>query len=158
MDDAFDAHGRTLSTSPAAAAWYREAQRTAHEPDDPRRPLREAVTADPTFAVAAADLDALTGEAAVCPVSRPVTTWERHHQEIVATATSGQASRALALLREHLAEVGCDPLAARIVADHTEPRPDPADLSTPHPCECWMRDGAHAPSGAEVRGGRVAQP
>ena len=42
--------------------------------------------------------------------------WERHHIEVVASAAAGQATRAADLLREHLASVGCDPLAIRIVA------------------------------------------
>jgi hypothetical protein len=48
-------------------------------------------------------------------VTGPVTGWERHHCEIVAAAVDGQAARAAALLRQHLAEVGCDPLALHIV-------------------------------------------
>jgi len=42
--------------------------------------------------------------------------WERHHNEVVRTAASGDSKRAVDLLREHLAGVGCDPLAFRIVA------------------------------------------
>jgi len=42
--------------------------------------------------------------------------WERHHIEVVSTAAAGNVSRATDLLREHLASVGCDPLAVRIVA------------------------------------------
>ncbi len=41
--------------------------------------------------------------------------WEGHHIEVVRTAVSGDVSRATDLLREHLASVGCDPLALRIV-------------------------------------------
>ena len=43
--------------------------------------------------------------------------WERHHIEVVRTASAGNVSRATDLLREHLASVGCDPLALRIVTD-----------------------------------------
>ena len=43
--------------------------------------------------------------------------WERHHIEVVRTAAAGNLSRATDLLREHLASVGCDPLALRIVTD-----------------------------------------
>ena len=43
--------------------------------------------------------------------------WERHHIEVVRTAAAGNVSRAADLLREHLASVGCDPLALRIVTD-----------------------------------------
>jgi hypothetical protein len=116
MSDASDEHGRDLTTSASAAAWYRAAQRSARPPEDPRPPLRNAVRADPTFAVAVADLGALTGEEPSSRLTRPATTWERHHQEIVVAATDGHSARAVALLREHLAEVGCDPLAVRTVA------------------------------------------
>ena len=43
--------------------------------------------------------------------------WERHHVEVVRTAVAGNHSRAADLLREHLASVGCDPLALRIVTE-----------------------------------------
>ena len=43
--------------------------------------------------------------------------WERHHIEVVRTAAAGNIRRAADLLREHLASVGCDPLARRIVTD-----------------------------------------
>ena len=49
-----------VTARPQAAAWYRRAQRAA----DPRlaaMALRLAVTADPDFALAAADLAAITG-------------------------------------------------------------------------------------------------
>jgi hypothetical protein len=42
--------------------------------------------------------------------------WERHHIEVVRTAAAGYHDRASDLLREHLASVGCDPLAIRIVS------------------------------------------
>ena len=42
--------------------------------------------------------------------------WERHHIEVVRTAATGNTERASDLLREHLATVGCDPLAVRIAA------------------------------------------
>ena len=53
--------------------------------------------------------------------SRGQMNWERHHIEIVRTAASGNAKRAADLLREHLAGVGCDPLAVRIVAQMRQP-------------------------------------
>ena len=58
--------------------------------------------------------------------------WERHHIEVVATAAAGQAVRAADLLREHLASVGCDPLAIRITTrlqPPTGPGDDFEDLS-----------------------------
>jgi hypothetical protein len=45
---------------------------------------------------------------------------------VVATAAAGQAARAADLLREHLANVGCDPLAIRITA-RLQPATDPGD-------------------------------
>jgi hypothetical protein len=42
--------------------------------------------------------------------------WERHHIEVIRLAITGDAIRAADLLREHLACVGCDPLAYRITA------------------------------------------
>ena len=34
--------------------------------------------------------------------------WERHHIEVIRAASAGDAMRAADLLREHLANVGCD--------------------------------------------------
>jgi len=127
---AVEDHGRVVTANPQAAAWYRRAQRAA----DPRRAavaLRLAVTADPDFALAAADLealaaadlealaaadlDAITGTPSRHLGRRPMN-WERHHIEVVAAAAAGHVKRASGLLREHLASVGCDPLALRITA------------------------------------------
>ena len=52
--------GRVVTTNPQAAAWYRRAQRAA-DPRQAAMALRLAVTADPDFALAAADLEAITG-------------------------------------------------------------------------------------------------
>ena len=111
---AVEDHGRAVTASPRAATWYRHAQRAI----DRRRAttaLRLAVEADPAFELALADLDAMTGTSGQRH-SRGQMNWERHHIEIVRTAVSGNARRAADLLREHLAGVGCDPLAFRIVA------------------------------------------
>lgn len=111
---AVEDHGRTVTASLRAATWYRQAQRAI----DRRRAitaLRHAVDADPAFELALNDLDAMTGTSGQRH-SRPQMTWERHHIEVVRTAASGNAKRAADLLREHLAGVGCDPLAFRIVA------------------------------------------
>ena len=77
--------------------------------------LRLAVHADPAFGLAVADLDAITGTASQGP-SHQQMNWERHHIEVVRAAATGNARRAADLLREHLASVGCDPLAFRITA------------------------------------------
>jgi hypothetical protein len=116
---AVEAHGRTVTATQCAAAWYREAQR-AIDSRSAAAALRLAVDADPGFGLAAADLGAITG----IPdkdAGRRAMTWERHHIEVVRTAAAGYAGRAVDLLREHLASVGCDPLAFRIVARLRQP-------------------------------------
>ncbi len=111
---AVEDHGRVVTANPRAAGWYRRAQRAA-DPDRAAAALRRSVAADPGFALAAADLRALTGIPGQQPAGRAMN-WERHHIEVVATAAAGQATRAADLLREHLASIGCDPLAIRITA------------------------------------------
>ena len=116
---AVEDHGRAVTASLRAATWYRQAQRAV----DRRRAiaaLRLAVEADPAFELALADLDAITGTSGQRH-SRGQMNWERHHIEIVRTAASGNGKRAADLLREHLAAVGCDPLAFRIVAQMQQP-------------------------------------
>ena len=111
---AVEDHGRAVTASLRAARWYRQAQRAI----DRRRAttaLRLAVEADPAFELALADLDAITGTSGQRH-SHGQMNWERHHMEVVRTAASGNGKRAAGLLREHLAGVGCDPLAFRIVA------------------------------------------
>ena len=111
---ALEDHGRAVTASLRAATWYRQAQRAA----DRRQAttlLRHAVEADPAFELALADLEAITGTSGHRH-SRGQMKWERHHIEVVRTAASGNAKRATDLLREHLAGIGCDPLAVRIVA------------------------------------------
>lgn len=119
---AVEVHGRAVTTTRRAAAWYKQAQRAV----DSRRAtaaLRLAVGADPGFELAAADLGAITGTPGDDPGRRPMT-WERHHIEVVRTAATGNGGRAVDLLREHLAGVGCDPLAFRIVARLRQSRKD----------------------------------
>ena len=126
QDDELDAagpavedHGRAVTASLQAATWYRQAQR-AIDRRQATTALRHAVEADPAFELALADLDALTGTSGQCH-SRVQMNWERHPIEIVCTAASGNGKRAADLLREHLAGVGCDPLAFRIVAQMRQP-------------------------------------
>jgi uncharacterized membrane protein YccC len=119
LGPALEDHGRAVSASLRAATWYRHAQRAT----DRRRAttaLRLAVEADPAFELARADLDAITGTSGQRHGRRQMN-WERHHIEIVRTAASGNDKRAADLLREHLAGVGCDPLAFRIVAQMRQP-------------------------------------
>jgi hypothetical protein len=111
---AVDIHGRAVTANQQAAARYRQAQRAA-DSLVATTALRLAVSADPAFALAVADLDAITGATRQGP-SRHQMNWERHHIEVVTTAATGNARRAADLLREHLASVGCDPLAFRILA------------------------------------------
>ena len=116
---ALEDHGRAVTASLRAATWYRQAQRAI----DRRRAataLRHAVEADPAFELALADLDAMTGTSGHRR-SRGQMNWERHHIEVVRTAAAGHGKRAADLLREHLAAVGCDPLAVRIVAQLRQP-------------------------------------
>lgn len=111
---AVEEHGRAVTANPRAAAWYRQAQRAV----DRRRAMRAlefAVAADPAFGLAIGDLSAMKGTSTQDPRGRQIN-WERHHVEVVRAASAGDVIRAADLLREHLASVGCDPLAARIAA------------------------------------------
>jgi hypothetical protein len=121
---AVEDHGRVVTANLRAAAWYRRAQRAA-SPYRAAAALRLAIRADLGFALAAADLAALTGTPGQQPAGRAMN-WERHHIEVVATAAAGQPARAADLLREHLASVGCDPLAIRITA-RLQPPSGPGD-------------------------------
>lgn len=116
---AVEDHGRALTANRQAAAWYRQAQR-AVTCRQAVAALRRAVTADPAFGLAVADLDALNGTTSQDPGRRQMN-WERHHIELVSAAATGAAARAADLLREHLATVGCDPLASRIAAQLRQP-------------------------------------
>ena len=109
-----------VTASPQAAAWYRRAQRAA-DPYRAAKALRLAVATDPDFALAGADLAAITG-APGRPAARRAMNWERHHIEVVSAAAAGHLTRASDLLREHLASIGCDPLAVRITARLREPK------------------------------------
>jgi hypothetical protein len=116
---AVDVHGRVVTANQRAAARYRQAQRAA-DPRQAAAALRLAVNADPAFALAATDLNAITGTASDIPSHRQMN-WERHHIELVRAAATGNARRAADLLREHLASAGCDPLAFRITAQLRQP-------------------------------------
>ena len=116
---AVEDHGRAVTASSEAAARYRQAQR-AVDRHQAVTALHFAVEADPAFELALADLDAITGTSAERPGHRQMN-WERHHNEVVRTASSGDSKRAVDLLREHLAGVGCDPLAFRILAQLRQP-------------------------------------
>ena len=116
---AVDVHGRMVTAKRRAAARYRQAQRAAGS-RLATTALRLAIHADPAFGLAVADLNAITGTASQVP-SHQQMNWERHHIEVVRAAATGNARRAADLLREHLASVGCDPLAFRIAAMLRQP-------------------------------------
>ena len=116
---AVDVHGRVVTAKRRAAARYRQAQRAA-DSAAAATALRLAVDADPAFGLAVADLDAITGTASQVPGHQQMN-WERHHIEVVRAAATGNARRAADLLREHLASIGCDPLAFRITAMLRQP-------------------------------------
>jgi DNA-binding GntR family transcriptional regulator len=111
---AVEDHGRAVTANRQAAAWYRLAQRAVNCRLAVAA-LGQALTADPAFGLAVADLDAITGTTSPGSGRRQIN-WERHHIELVKAAATGDTARAADLLQEHLANVGCDPLAARIAA------------------------------------------
>jgi hypothetical protein len=123
---AVEDHGRVVTANVQASAFYRQAQQ-AVDTSATVEALRHAVLADPGFGLAVADLDAFT-ETSTEPVRGPQTSWERHHIEVIKTAVAGNVSRATDLLREHLASVGCDPLALRIVIDLRRRTGNPDEL------------------------------
>ena len=103
---------------------------------DPTEALRRAVAAEPDLTVAVADLRAWAGDDLPDP-GPGATAWERRHLEIVACAATDPL-RAEALLREHAARSGCDPLALLIVARHLDGMDGErlADLRG-RACGCW---------------------
>ena len=120
-----EAHGRALSTTADAARSYRRAQAAAPRPEDD---LRRALLGDPFFAVARADLAALTDSPLAHLDTAALHPWERRHVEIVTAARTGHVHRAADLLRDHLADVGCDPLALAAVRRRAQSRPCCVDL------------------------------
>lgn len=136
MPTAVDEHGRRLSTTGAAASLYRAAQRAVPAIDSVRRALREALDADPGFVIADAALAALElGERGTN--GSPGTSWERRHIDIVAGARSTQPERAVDLLRDHLLDVGCDPIASLVVSAFVKPG-EVTDLLADAPrCHAW---------------------
>jgi hypothetical protein len=112
---AVEDHGREVTANILAAGFYRQAQQAA-DASDAITALGHAVATDPAFGLAIADLGALT-ETLPSVIGGRQVNWERHHIEVVRTAVGGDHSRAADLLREHLASVGCDPLALRIVTE-----------------------------------------
>jgi hypothetical protein len=109
-----DDHGRPLTTTPEASAWYRRAQQSANL-HTTKRALRKALECEPGFAVASADLSVLVGSGPA-PTDIGTQAWERHHIEIVRSVQAGDCRRAVALLADHLSTLVCDPIATRIVA------------------------------------------
>jgi len=124
---AVDDHGRAVTATPSAASWYRHAQRAA-DLSGARASLQLAITTDPAFALAIVDLAAIT-RTIPRPITGRQTNWERHHIEVVRSASSDNFDRAADLLRELLAAIGCDPLATRIVIDLAERAAKLGDLA-----------------------------
>jgi hypothetical protein len=123
---AVEDHGRVVTATMQAAAFYRQAEQAVDWAQTVTA-LRRAVNADPAFGLAVADLDAIV-QAPPSPISGHQMNWERHHIEVVRAAAAGNVHRAADLLREHLASVGCDPLARRIVTDLLQRIGHPAGL------------------------------
>ena len=109
-----DDHGRPLTTTPEASAWYRRAQQSA-DLHTTKWALRKALECEPGFAVASADLSVLIGTGPGAPATG-IQGWERHHIEIVRSVQAGDRLRAVALLADHLSTLVCDSIATRIVA------------------------------------------
>ncbi|MFY9890499.1 MAG: hypothetical protein WAK71_19435, partial [Streptosporangiaceae bacterium] len=78
---AVEVHGRVVTANRRAARRYRQAQRAA-DSATAATALRLAVSADPAFGLAVADLDAITGTTSQGP-SHQQMNWERHHIEVV---------------------------------------------------------------------------
>jgi hypothetical protein len=144
-----DDHGRPLTTTPEASAWYRKAQQSA-DLHTTERALRKALECEPGFAVAAADLSVLVG-AGPRPTATGMQAWERHHIEIVRSVEAGDRRRAVALLADHLSTLVCDPIATRIVA------PEECDYGLPecHPAAWDSRaeDGSRQFPNTPIEGG-----
>lgn len=146
-----DDHGRSLSTSVRAAGLYRRAVRVLWErPDDSTRLLGAALGADAGFALAAAGLAALAPSGISplleSPPGNRLECWERRHLDVVGVALEGDGERASALLREHLTDVGCDPVAFFAVARLRRRRDDLAGLADAA-CPLHLPQGraAHGP-------------
>ncbi len=88
---AVEIHGRAVTATRRAAEWYREAQRAA-DTRGATAALRLAVSADPGFGLAAADLAAITGAPDPGPGRGPMT-WERHHIASASSPGSGRPCR-----------------------------------------------------------------
>jgi hypothetical protein len=101
---------------PGARRYGRGVGLVGADPNAAAAVFRGAMTEDPTFVLAAAALAALGRPQTLVTLdwraSRTgLERWERQHLEVVASAVDGAGDRAAALLRDHLAEVGCDPVA-----------------------------------------------
>jgi hypothetical protein len=141
-----DEHGRRLTTTPEASAWYRRAQRSV-DPHTTKWALRKALECEPGFAVASADLSVLDG-AGPGPTTVGAQAWERHHIEIVRSVQAGDRRRAVALLADHLSTHVCDPIATRIVA----PERCAYRLPECHPA-AWATEGLRNPAEPPIEDG-----
>jgi hypothetical protein len=76
-----DDHGRPLTATPEASAWYRKAQQSS-DLEATKQALRRALECDPGFGLAYADLS-LLAETGPGPAAIGMHAWERHYIEIV---------------------------------------------------------------------------
>jgi DNA-binding GntR family transcriptional regulator len=128
-----DDHGRPLTATPEASAWYRKAQQSG-DLEATKQALRRAMECDPAFALAFADLSLLAGTGPG-PSALGTHAWERHHIEIVRSVQAGDRQRAVALIADHLSILRCDPIATRIVG----PEKYGDELPDCHPA-AWIND------------------
>lgn len=111
--------------------------------------LAAALAADPSLEVARAHLSDAAGgdgsdgdadgvpaadaEGEGSPPAPPRRRWDRQHVEIVRAARDGDVDRAEALLRDHVREHGCDPLAVLAVLERAS---DPGRLADLRGADC----------------------
>ena len=112
---ALEDHGRAITTNIQAAAFYRQAQRAADTSRTVTAPGTRSAPIPPSSSLSPISMPSL--ETPLSAIGGRPMNWERHHIEVVRTAASGNLGRSADLLREHLASVGCDPVALRIVTE-----------------------------------------
>ena len=117
----------TTDAAFAAHAYSRGVQLLLTSPDDAEAFLRDAVSADPHFALARVALDlavnarGLAAEDHECAdradtTSLRATRRERQHIEVIRLVLSGERERAAVLGREHVREFPTDVLVAHVLA------------------------------------------
>lgn len=129
-------------------SYHRAARQACATGEPPIKDLGVAIAADKDFAAANADRAALCGAPTIVDLGgSQLTRWERQHIEILQAAASRDALRAEALLRDHTAEFGCDPIAVLAVATSLGSSADER-LSDPRSASCsrpWTRSDFRSP-------------